>query len=287
MQNILVTGANGQLGRELQDIQFSYPSYSFFFFSKAELDITNEEQVRNAFNKVQPVYCINCAAYTAVDKAESETSAAFAINAEAVKLIAQLCSELGTRFIHISTDYVFDGTSSTPYKEDDQTNPVNTYGSTKLEGEKFCLSEDPQSIIIRTSWVYSQYGNNFVKTMLRLLTSKPELNVVDDQKGSPTYAADLAEAILSIISSEEWKPGIYNYSNEGEITWYQFAEAIKNRIDSNCKLNPVPTSAYPTPAKRPQFSLLSKDKISRVFGISAKPWQDSLDICLQKIYLEK
>lgn len=287
MPNILVTGANGQLGRELQDIQFSYPSYSFFFYSRSDLDITNEQQVRSAFEIVQPVYCINCAAYTAVDKAESEPELAQAINAEAVNLLATICNEIGTRLIHISTDYVFDGSSSSPYKEDDSTNPINTYGRTKLEGEKFCQANNPDSIIIRTSWVYSQYGSNFVNTMLRLLTSKEEIKVVADQKGSPTYAADLAEVIMTIISSLQWKPGIYHFSNEGETNWFDFAMTIKKFINSSCTVLPITTSDYPTAAVRPFYSLLSKEKIRREYGIAIKPWRDSLHACLQKIYHDR
>ena len=287
MPNILVTGANGQLGRELQDIQFSYPSYSFFFYSRNELDITNEQELRKAFERVQPIYCINCAAYTAVDKAESEPELAHALNAEAVKLLATICNEIGTRLIHISTDYVFDGTSSTPYKEDDSTNPINTYGRTKLEGEKACQAANPDCIIIRTSWVYSQYGSNFVNTMIRLLSIKEEISVVADQKGSPTYAADLAEAILTIISGLNWKRGIYHFSNGGEITWFDFAMAIKEFINSSCTIHPISTSEYPTPAARPKYSLLSKEKIFREFGITPKPWKDSLHTCLQKIYQDK
>lgn len=287
MPNILVTGANGQLGRELQDIQFSYPSYSFFFYSRNELDITNEQEVRKVFERVQPVYCINCAAYTAVDKAESEPEMAQALNADAVKLLATICNEIGTRLIHISTDYVFDGSSSSPYKEDDSTNPINTYGRTKLEGEKFCQAYNPDSIIIRTSWVYSQYGSNFVNTMIRLLSIKEEISVVSDQKGSPTYAADLAEAILTIISGLNWKRGIYHFSNEGEITWFDFAMAIKEFINSSSTIHPISTSEYPTPAARPKYSLLSKEKIFHEFGISPKPWKDSLHTCLQKIYHDR
>lgn len=281
--NIVVTGANGQLGKELQALHTAFPQYTFHFFTKEELNIADKASVENAFKKLQPVYCINCAAYTAVDKAETEKELAFLINQTGAKNLAHASAQLGTKFIHISTDYVFDGNGSEPYKEDHPVDPQNVYGASKLRGEEDALSVNPDSIIIRTAWVYSEYGNNFVKTMLRLMQSKDEIGVVADQKGSPTYTADLAKAILSIITSEKWVPGIYHYSNEGIITWYDFAKAIKEYIQSPCRVNAISSSAYPTPAKRPAYSVLNKEKIKSTFGIDIPNWEESLHHCLTKL----
>jgi dTDP-4-dehydrorhamnose reductase len=235
--------------------------------------------VRHYFNTYQPQFCINCAAYTAVDRAEQEKDRAFHINAEAAGVLAAVCKEHDCKFIHISTDYVFDGTATAPYKEDSPTNPQCVYGASKLEGEKQALQFNPDSIIIRTSWLYSEYGKNFVKTMLKLMKEKDEINVVNDQFGSPTYAADLAEAIMVIINNQQSiikTHGIYHFSNDGIISWYEFAVAIKKISGSKCKINPIPTSQYPTPAKRPAFSSLDSTKIQKTFGIQIKDWKDSL-----------
>jgi dTDP-4-dehydrorhamnose reductase len=280
MQNILITGKNGQLGNELQVLASSYPQYNFLYTDIAELDITNPTLVSDFFEEYKPVACINAAAYTAVDKAENEKEIALKVNAEAVKILAQSCNKHNAKFIHVSTDYVFDGLATSPYKEDDQTNPVNYYGFTKLKGEQYALTENPSSIVIRTSWVYSTFGNNFVKTMLRLMKERESLNVVSDQVGSPTYAADLAKAILDIVKliggSTDNKGGIYHYSNDGIISWYDFAVAIKEISGSNCKVYPIPTSAYPTPAKRPAYSAFDKQKIQKVFPVEIRAWKDSL-----------
>ena len=198
-------------------------------------------------------------------------------------IIAKACKENNIQFIHISTDYVFNGTGTVPYKEDDSTDPVNLYGASKLEGEKKVMQNDPGSIIIRTAWVYSEFGKNFVKTMLRLMADKDQISVVSDQSGTPTYAADLAEVILHIISSQQWIPGIYHFSNEGQITWYDFAVAIKELSGSVCKVNPIPTSQYPTPANRPFYSVLDKTKIKTTFHVPGKDWEASLAVCLDKI----
>jgi len=278
---ILVTGANGQLGKELKQLAPSYPQFDFIFLSKEDLPIHHFEMVRNYFKIYKPSFLINAAAYTAVDRAEQEKDLATQVNAEAVGVLAAVCKENDCRFIHISTDYVFDGNASAPYKEDSPTNPQSVYGSSKLEGEKQAMQLNPDSIIIRTSWVYSEFGKNFVRTMMKLMSEKTEINVVSDQVGSPTYAADLAEVILQITSS--WVPGIYHFSNEGIISWYDFAIAIKEITRSNCNVNPIPTSAYPTPAKRPVYSVLDKNKIQQSFGISLKNWKDSLIICIKKI----
>ncbi len=282
-QKILVTGANGQLGKELQQIAPSFPLFDFIFLSKEDLHIHDVEKVKNIFTVNHPQYLINCAAYTAVDKAETEKELAFQINGEAVGVLAAICKEQYCKFIHISTDYVFDGTASVPYKEESPTNPQSVYGASKLEGEKQALQLNPDSLIIRTSWVYAEFGKNFVKTMLRLLSEKEEINVVNDQIGSPTYAKDLAEVILQVISSQNWEPGIYNYSNDGVISWFDFAACIKEVAGSSCKINPIPTSAYPTAAQRPAYSVLDNSKIQQVYGIDLKNWQDSLRECLLQL----
>jgi len=277
---ILVTGSNGQLGKELQQLAAVYPQYSFVFASREDLKLHHYGLVENFFIATKPQYCINCAAYTAVDKAESEQDMAMLVNGEAVGNLAAICKKYQTKFIHISTDYVFDGESETPYKEDDATGPINTYGKSKLLGEQLCMKEDADAIIIRTSWVYSSFGHNFVKTMMRLMNERNEINVVADQIGSPTYAADLAKAILDIISSGKWEAGTYHYSNEGKISWYQFALAIKEITGSKAIVHPIETSQYPTPARRPHYSLLNKEKIKSVYHISIPDWKDSLTTCI-------
>lgn len=288
MVKILVTGSNGQLGKELQQLSSSFTQFQFIFLSKEELPVDDHGLISHHFTKHQPQYCINCAAYTAVDKAEQEKELAFKVNGDAVGVLATISKENNCRLIHISTDYVFDGTSSSPYKEDDATNPQGVYGASKLEGEKQAMQNNPATIIIRTSWVYSEFGKNFVKTMIRLMNEKEEINVVNDQIGSPTYAADLAEAILQIIANCQLpignsEKGIYNFSNTGTTSWYEFALAIKELINSNCKVNPIPTSQYPTPAKRPAYSVLDKSKIQQAFGIRLKDWKDSLSVCISKL----
>jgi dTDP-4-dehydrorhamnose reductase len=285
---ILVTGANGQLGKEIRDLAAHYKQFRFIFLSKEDLPIHESEQVQQYFKNVLPAYCINCAAYTAVDKAETDKEAAMLTNGDAVGVLAAACASFNTKFIHISTDYVFDGTATMPYTEDHSTSPVNYYGSTKLKGEELSVQNNNQCIIIRTSWVYSAYGNNFVKTMMRLMREKESLNVVSDQVGSPTYAADLANAILAVIQScqlktDSWKPGIYHYSNEGVISWYDFAVAIKELTDSKCKVNPIPTTAYPTPAKRPAWSVFDKEKIKSTYKMDIPQWKDSLILCIARL----
>lgn len=285
MAKILVTGSKGQLGAEVNDLQSYFPQHRFLLADKEDLDITSAEKVQALFSSFQPHYCINGAAYTAVDKAESEREAAFASNAGGVKNLATACAVSNTFFIHISTDYVFDGTATTPYTENTATNPVNLYGQSKLQSETEAINATKDALVIRTSWVYSAYGNNFVKTMLRLMQAKPEINVVADQQGSPTYAADLAEAIMQIIDKEKWHPGIYHYTNEGIITWFDFAKAIKEITGSPCLVHPIATKEYPTPAKRPAYSGLSKDKIRSVYNLPIKPWKESLERCLHKLSL--
>lgn len=280
MQTIIVTGANGQLGQELQRLSPDFPAYTFHFYTRAELDIANAGQVRRVFEALKPAYCINCAAYTAVDKAESEQEVAFAINAEGTKNLAIACRERDVRFIHISTDYVFNGRGERPYKEDDPTDPVNLYGASKLKGEELALQANPDAVVIRTSWVYSAYGSNFVKAMLRLMQSRTGINVVADQTGSPTYAADLADAIVQIIESGKWQGGIYHFSNDGVITWHEFAREIQHYTHLHCTVSPIPTEQYPTPAKRPHYSVMDKGKIQQTYGIALVPWRSSLYRCL-------
>lgn len=282
MPNILVTGSSGQLGSELKELtQYD----GFYFTTSKNLDITDHQKVREFIEANNIKTIINCAAYTAVDKAESEQELANEINHLAVKNLAQLAHEFGIKLIHISTDYVFDGTNFKPYIEDDVTNPNGIYGKTKLDGEKAMLEVNPKnSIIIRTSWVYSSYGANFVKTMLRLGKEKESLGVIFDQVGTPTYARDLAKAILEVLPKiENKKVEIYNYSNEGVLSWFDFAKEIMRMAKLNCEIKPIETKEYPTPAKRPHYSLLNKAKIKKEFAIVIPYWKDSLDECLKKM----
>lgn len=280
---ILVTGSNGQLGSELKELAAAYPQYRFCFFSRNELAVDNAEEVERAFALLRPQYVINCAAYTAVDKAESEKEDALAVNAKAVGLLARAAKKFGTRFLHISTDYVFDGSSQHPLREDAPVAPVNFYGETKLRGEQEAMNENPESIIIRTSWVYSVYGKNFVKTMLRLMAEKESISVVADQWGSPTYAADLAKVVLQIIGSGRWQPGIYHFSNDGVINWAEFAAEIARQAGRSCQVNSITTDQYPTPAKRPAYSVMDKQKIASVYHIQIRPWKESLQECIRKL----
>lgn len=279
---IMVTGANGQLGKEMKVLEAAYPGFRFIFLSREDLPIHHFELVRNFFKGYKPQYLVNCAAYTAVDKAESEKDLAFQVNGEAVGVLAAVCKEYDTKFIHISTDYVFEGNGSVPYTPESATNPQSVYGASKLMGEQEAMRYNPDSIIIRTSWVYSEFGKNFVKTMLKLMSEREELNVVNDQVGSPTYAADLAEAIMQIIAGGKWIPGMYHFSNEGVINWYEFALAIKELSGKTCRVNPIPTSQYPTPAKRPAYSVMDTSRLFSTFGLAPKNWKDSLKTCLKK-----
>jgi dTDP-4-dehydrorhamnose reductase len=281
--SILITGSTGQLGSSFRQAEHLFPGYDFRYASREDLPLDDVQKMRGVFTSVQPRYCINCAAYTTVDKAEAEKELAFKINEEAAGNIAKLCKEHHCRLIHISTDYVFNGTSAVPYREDDDINPLNVYGASKAGGERSALQYCPDTIIIRTSWVFSEHGKNFVKTMISLMRSREEINVVNDQTGAPTYAPDLASAIMQIISDDRWLPGIYHYSNAGKTTWFGFAEAIKQMISSNCKINPIPSSAYPTPAQRPQYSLLNTDKIVSTYGLQIRDWKESLQECVQKL----
>ena len=280
---ILVTGSNGQLGKEIKQLESDYPEFRFIFLSREDLPIHHFELVRNFFKGYSPQFLINCAAYTAVDKAESEKDLAFQVNGEAVGVLAAVCKEYGTKFIHISTDYVFDGNGTAPYTPESATNPQSVYGACKLQGEQEAMRYNPDSMIIRTSWVYSEFGKNFVKTMLKLMSEREELNVVSDQVGSPTYAADLAAVIMQVIASGKWIPGMYHFSNAGVISWYDFALAIKELTGKSCRVNPIPSSQYPTPAKRPAYSVMDTSRIFSNFGLTPKNWKDSLQVCLKNL----
>jgi dTDP-4-dehydrorhamnose reductase len=281
-QTILVTGANGQLGAALEVLAPDFTEYLFLFVTKEALNITDADATEKYFSAHSIDFCINCAAYTAVDKAESEVENAFLINATAVATLASVCKKNTAQLIHISTDYVFDGTANQPYKETDKTNPVSVYGKSKLQGEEWAMQNAPSTIIIRTAWLYAAFKNNFVKTMLRLMLEKDSINVVNDQFGCPTYAADLAAAIMQIIISNKSKinPGIYNYTNAGITNWYQFAIAIKKISNTNCSINPITTAQYPTAAKRPAYSVLDTAKIKETFAVAVPHWEDSLKRCL-------
>ena len=283
MKKILVTGANGQLGSEIKELAANYPDFDFIFTDIADFPLDKTEEIVVNFKRIQPDIVINCAAYTAVDKAEEDQVTADAINHLAIASLASLCYDSGAKLVHISTDYVFDGVSPTAYKEDDKPNPKSVYGVTKLAGEIACAKNCPESIIIRTAWVYSEFGNNFVKTMLRLMSERDTLNVVNDQIGSPTYAADLAQVILTILDSNKWESGIYHYSNEGEISWYDFAMDIKTIGQKSCDIKGIPASSYPTPAERPAYSLLDKSKIAAVYGIVPVDYKTSLKIMMERL----
>lgn len=283
-KKILVTAMHGQLGREIAEIAPSFGSFDFTFLDRALLDLSNMEAIKNYFETNQFDVIINAAAYTAVDKAEEDVTLSKIINTDAVKMLAEIAKESATQLIHISTDYVFDGKNYRPYIESDPTNPQGVYGATKLGGEDAMLAIDPaNSVIIRTSWLYSSFGNNFVKTMLRLSLERDELGIIFDQVGTPTYAKDLAKVILNGISDSKFNSErceLYHYSNEGVCSWYDFAKAIFELSESSCKVNAIETKDYPTPAKRPHYSVLNKIKIKSQLGISIPYWKDSLLECL-------
>jgi dTDP-4-dehydrorhamnose reductase len=284
---VLVTGASGQLGQSLQFIAPNYPEITFHFFNSSELNITDLENCETIFAQIQPDFCINAAAYTAVDKAESEPEKAHSINVTGAQNLAKACKENNTVLLHISTDFVFDGNATKPYKEDDLPNPTGVYGQTKLDGERAIQEIWEKHFIIRTSWVYSQFGNNFMKTMLRLGSERASLSVVNDQIGTPTNAVDLAKVLIKISSFCHAVPklrdvsashyGIYNFSNEGQCSWYDFAKKIFEIHKIEIDLQPIPTSSYLTPAKRPSFSVLDKSKIKEVYGMEIKGWAESLE----------
>ncbi len=284
MHSVLITGSKGQLGSEIKAVSKNHP-YQFYFTDKESLDITNPHAIKQYIEENSIDTIINCAAYTAVDQAESDEETADKINHIAVKHMAKIAKEKNIKLIHISTDYVFDGKNHKPYTEEDNPNPTGVYGKTKLAGEEAMMKIAPRnSIVIRTSWVYSSFGNNFVKTMLKLGKEREELGVIYDQIGTPTYAADLAAAILEILPKiDNHKPEIYHYSNEGAISWYDFAKEIMKMAKLSCQINPIETWQYPTPAERPHYSLLNKAKIKKDFDVTIPYWKDSLSACLTKL----
>lgn len=289
MKKILITGAKGQLGQSIREELESFPGLLPVYTDIDELDLCNPEAIAAFFEAGQPDFAINCAAYTAVDKAESDSDLARKINRDAPENLAVACRTNGTRLIHISTDYVFDGENAHPYREDNPVNPQSVYGQTKLEGEQAILNSGAEAIIIRTAWLYSAHGNNFVKTMIRLGKERETLNVVADQVGTPTNANDLARAILTIIQSSvqepgAFVPGIYHYSNEGVASWFDFTKAIFEYLpEITCTVSPIGTEKYPTPAKRPAYSVLDKSKIRSIFGIAIPYWRESLKRCIIKL----
>ncbi|SHH85212.1 dTDP-4-dehydrorhamnose reductase [Wenyingzhuangia marina] len=285
MNNILVTGASGQLGSEIQHLSKDYSQYAFFFTDVNDLDITNLEKVREFCSTNQIKTIINCAAYTAVDKAEEQTGICDAVNHIATINLSTVAKELNIKFIHTSTDYVFNGKNHVPFKEDDITDPINVYGKTKLLGEQAMIEINPKhSIIIRTSWVYSTYGNNFVKTMLKLAETREQLTIIADQVGSPTYAYDLAKTILEILPKiNNDQVEVYHYSNEGICSWYDFAFEIFHQTNTNCKVLPIETKDYPTAAERPPYSVMNKSKFKNSFDTEIPHWKTSLSNCLKKL----
>ena len=285
-RKVFVTGTGGQLGSEINNLSEQHPEYHFVFFHHNELDITDLDSVRKLINPSSNDIIINAAAYTAVDLAEEDEPKVRGVNTIGPMNLAQVAADSGCLLIHISTDYVFNGELSRPYKEDDPTGPLNVYGATKLEGENAVLQSGARALIIRTSWLYSTFGNNFVKTMLRLGKAQDNISVVFEQSGTPTYARDLAVTIFNIIKqlpSSMRLPQIYHYSNEGVISWYDFAQSIMELADLSCNVTPIEIKDYPLPAERPVYSVLNKSKIKHDFGITIPYWRDSLRDCLEMI----
>lgn len=280
MKKILVTGGSGQLGQCLKKISKDFSQFEFAFTDSNTLDITNATQVQDYFSDFKPDFCVNAAAYTAVDLAEKESELAFRINAEGVSNLAKACSEIGAVLVQISTDYVFDGETNLPYDEEDFTSPQGIYAKSKREGEILALEENPKTVVIRTSWLYSEFSKNFVKTMLTLFAQKEIMGIVNDQFGQPTNANDLAQAIMKIILSEKIEPGILHFSNYPETTWFHFAQKIAEFSKSKIKLNPITTSEFPTPAKRPARSTMCLDKIEKDYNVELKHWENSLEECI-------
>lgn len=284
MNNIIVTGGSGQLGQCLQKVvATAEQSYQYIFLSSKDLDLCNPAQVKAVFDQYQPSWCINCAAYTAVDLAEDEQAAAFELNQHAAGRLAQACADYGTTLIHVSTDFVFDGTSSKPLRESDPAKPVNVYGLSKLRGEESIAAVLPAHFILRTSWLYSEKANNFCKTMLKLSHSRNQVQVIFDQVGTPTYAMDLARCIVHIVQSGLAAYGTYHYSNEGVASWYDFAKAIFEMAEVEMEVLPVHSATFNSKATRPHYSVLDKTKIKEAFGISIPYWRDSLNYCINHI----
>lgn len=286
MKTILVTGANGQLGNSIRLKANQHPQYNFLFTDVDTLDITDAAAVKAMVKDNQVNYILNCAAYTAVDKAEDNEDLCRRLNCDAVHILGEAAREANAKIIHVSTDYVFSGTNYRPYKETDDTRPVSAYGRTKLAGEEALVKVCPDAVIIRTAWLYSEFGNNFVKTVLRLGKERDQLGFVFDQAGTPTYAGDLAEAILTIVTADEkgtFVPGIYHYSNEGVCSWYDFTVKVLQIAGIECNVRPIETKDYPTRAVRPPYSVLNKGKIKETYGITIPHWEESLRICLKQL----
>lgn len=282
-QRILVTGSDGQLGRALRSESHRHGRHEYLFTTRADMPIDEPERLRAVITEWKPTLCINAAAYTAVDKAESDRENAFRINASAVGWLAAACRDAGVRLVHISTDYVFRGDADRPYREEDPTDPQSVYGASKREGELLALREAPESLLIRTSWVYYEEGANFVRTMIRLMSERPSIGVVADQWGCPTYARDLADCLLCMADDGRLTPGIYHYCNEGAVTWHAFATAIRDILGSPCEVRAITTADYPTPVKRPAYSVLDTTRIRETFGIVPPHWRDSLEVCIRHI----
>ena len=281
MIKILVTGGNGQLAQCLKDVVKHHKNLAVDFQDLPDLDITNPSQLESYFSKRQFDYCINCAAYTAVDLAEEQSDLAYAVNAEGPKNLAEVCQKHQVTLIHVSTDFVFDGQKRTPYLETDAPNPLGVYGASKLQGERNIQDVMDTYFIVRTSWLYSEYGNNFMKTMLKLSETREEISVVSDQIGSPTYAGDLAEVLIKIVLSSSKAYGLYHFSNSGAISWYDFAVEIFNHLNKQVVVKPIKTKDYPTAAKRSEYSVLSTNRIIQEFGLNELNWRDSLKINLK------
>jgi len=281
MTTILITGSNGQLGNEMQQAAVRFPNFNYIYTDVAELDICDKGAL-DAFVKANNVNVIvNCAAYTAVDKAEDDVELCYKINRDAVRNIAEVATENKVKVVHVSTDYVFDGTNYLPYTEDMPVCPATVYGKSKLEGEQALLENCKESVILRTAWLYSSFGNNFVKTMMKLGTERDSLGVIFDQVGTPTYAADLADAILQLLSNKTFVPGIYHFSDEGVCSWYDFTKTIHRMANITCDVKPIETKDYPARTPRPHFSVLNKGKIKSTYGISIPHWEVSLEKCIQ------
>ena len=278
---ILITGSNGQLGNEMRVIAAQYPAINFIFTDIAELDLTNMEALQQFFTQNKPQIVVNCAAYTAVDKAEEDVDLCYLVNKTAVENLAKACAANQVKLLHVSTDYVFDGSSFVPYTEDMPVCPTSVYGKSKLAGEEVAMANCAQTAIIRTSWLYSSFGNNFVKTMIKLGTERDRLTVIFDQVGTPTYAADLAQAIMQIAVYETFVPGIYHFSNEGVCSWYDFTKKIHKLSNIQCEVLPIETKDYPTKTPRPHYSVLNKAKIKSTYHIAIPHWEDSLERCLK------
>jgi dTDP-4-dehydrorhamnose reductase len=283
IHTILVTGANGQLGWELSQIAATYPAFEFVFFDRSQLDLSYPETFEKIIQTIAPDCIINTAAYTAVDKSETEKDLAYTVNSTAVQTLAVICKKIKIPFITYSTDYVFDGAATAPYTTSTKVDPVNYYGSTKAAGEKMAIESNEETIVIRTSWVFSSHGNNFVKTMLRLMKERDQLKIVADQKGRPTYAKDLAIATMKMIeaiNAGKTIKGIYHFANTGETTWFNFAATIKAYAGLTCDLQPIETKDFPTPAKRPAYSVLDTSKIEHDLLIGIRHWEDALKDCM-------